>query len=191
MRLTIFNTPLLTTSLRIISSIGLKLIGWRAEGRDLSHSKFVLIAAPHTSNWDFPLMLMVVLKLRLHIFWMGKHTLFPFGLAWLMKYLGGIPVNRKKSQNVVSETIKLFENHGKLIVLIPPEGTRSKVKNWKTGFYRIARGANVPILLGHVDASKKIAKLDEFYFPSDDLEGDMKKIRAFYAGTKGLISANS
>lgn len=191
MRLTVFNTPFLTSGLRIISSIGLRLIGWRAEGRELPHSKFVLIAAPHTSNWDFPLMLMVVLKLRLQIFWMGKHTLFPFGFAWLMKYLGGIPINRKKSQNVVSETIKLFEHHNKLIVLIPPEGTRSKVKNWKSGFYRIARGANVPVLLGQVDGKRKIAKLDEFFFPSDDLEADMKKIRIFYADTKGLITANS
>lgn len=191
MRLTVFNTPFLTSGLRIISSIGLRLIGWRAEGRELPHSKFVLIAAPHTSNWDFPLMLMVVLKLRLQIFWMGKHTLFPFGFAWLMKYLGGIPINRKKSQNVVSETIKLFEHHNKLIVLIPPEGTRSKVKNWKSGFYRIARGANVPVLLGLVDSKRKIAKLDEFFFPSDDLEADMKKIRIFYADTKGLITANS
>lgn len=122
---------------------------------------------------------------------MGKHTLFPFGFAWLMKYLGGIPINRKKSQNVVSETIKLFEHHNKLIVLIPPEGTRSKVKNWKSGFYRIARGANVPVLLGLVDSKRKIAKLDEFFFPSDDLEADMKKIRIFYADTKGLITANS
>ena len=191
MRLTVFNTPFITAGLRVISSIGLRLIGWRAEGRDLPYSKFVLIAAPHTSNWDFPLMLMVVLKLRLQIFWMGKHTLFPFGLTWLMKYLGGIPINRKESQNVVNETIKLFGNHNKLIVLIPPEGTRSKVKNWKSGFYRIARGANVPVLLGLVDAKKKIAKLDEFFFTSDDLEADMQKIRTFYANTKGLITDNS
>ena len=122
---------------------------------------------------------------------MWKHTLFPFGFAWFMKYLGGIPINRSKSHNVVNETIKLFETHEKLIVLIPPEGTRSKVKHWKSGFYRIARGANVPVLLGHVDAEKKIAKLDEFFFPSDDLDADMKKIRAFYAAAKGLITANS
>jgi hypothetical protein len=122
---------------------------------------------------------------------MGKHTLFPFGFAWFMKYLGGIPINRSKSHNVVNETIKLFETHEKLIVLIPPEGTRSKVKHWKSGFYRIARGANVPVLLGHVDAEKKTAKLDEFFFPSDDLDADMKKIRAFYAAAKGLITANS
>ena len=191
MRLTVFNTPFLTGLLRIISSIGLRAIGWRAEGRDITHSKFVLIAAPHTSNWDFPLMLMVVLKLRLQVFWMGKHTLFPFGFAWLMKYLGGIPINRKKSHNVVNETIKLFKNHDKLIILIPPEGTRSKVKHWKSGFHRIARGADIPVLLGHVDAEKKIAKLDEFFFPSDDLDADMKKIRSFYAAAKGLITANS
>jgi 1-acyl-sn-glycerol-3-phosphate acyltransferase len=191
MRLTVFNTPFLTGFLRIISSIGLRTIGWHAQGRDITHSKFVLIAAPHTSNWDFPLMLMVILKLRLRVFWMGKHTLFPFGFAWFMKYLGGIPINRSKSHNVVNETIKLFETHEKLIVLIPPEGTRSKVKHWKSGFYRIARGANVPVLLGHVDAEKKIAKLDEFFFPSDDLDADMKKIRAFYAAAKGLITAKS
>ena len=82
MRLTVFNTPFLTGFLRIISSIGLRTIGWHAQGRDITHSKFVLIAAPHTSNWDFPLMLMVILKLRLRVFWMGKHTLFPFFLPF-------------------------------------------------------------------------------------------------------------
>ena len=191
MRTTVFSTPLLTPVLRGLALLILVLIGWSTRGEPLAHQRCVLIGAPHTSNWDFPLMLMVILKLRLRVFWMGKHTLFPFGFAWFMKYLGGIPINRSKSHNVVNETIKLFETHEKLIVLIPPEGTRSKVKHWKSGFYRIARGANVPVLLGHVDAEKKIAKLDEFFFPSDDLDADMKKIRAFYAAAKGLITANS
>ena len=106
MRTTVFSTPVLTPILRLLSRIILKLIGWSTRGEPLPHQRCVLIGAPHTSNWDFPLMLMVVLKLELRVFWMGKHTLFPFPIGWLMKWLGGIPINRSASHNMVNETIR-------------------------------------------------------------------------------------
>jgi len=190
-RTTIFSTPILTPILRVISIIILKIIGWNAKGEETTIKKFVLIGAPHTSNWDFPLMLMVVLKLKLSVFWMGKHTLFPFPFAGLMKWLGGIPINRSASHNVVRETVKHYKENKELIVLIPPEGTRRKVSNWKTGFYHIANLANVPILLGYVDAQNKEAGFVDFFYPTGNPEKDMNEIQKFYAPLKGLIAQNS
>ena len=191
MRTTIFSTPLITPLLRIISIGILKLIGWKARGKVLEHQRFVLIGAPHTSNWDFPLMLLIVLKLRLRVFWMGKHTLFPFPLGWLMKWLGGIPINRTASHNVVNETVRQYRENDELVVLIPPEGTRKKVSQWKTGFYHIANMAQVPILLGYVDAANKEAGIADFFTPTGDLEKDMLEIRRFYANKKGLNGENA
>jgi 1-acyl-sn-glycerol-3-phosphate acyltransferase len=191
MRTTIFSTPIITPILRFIALAVLKLSGWETIGTELEQKRFVVIGAPHTSNWDFPLMLSVVLKLRLEVFWMGKHTLFPFPFAWLMKWLGGIPINRDKSQNVVQETIYQYAEHEKLIILIPPEGTRTKVNIWKTGFYRIADNASVPILLGFVDADKKQAGIGGFFYPTGDIEKDMAEIRGFYSTKKGLNAKNS
>jgi len=171
--------------------VGLRLSGWRARGEELPRQRFVLIGAPHTSNWDFPLMLMVVLQLRLRVFWMGKHTLFPWGFGWLMKWLGGIPINRSASHNVVNETVRQYREHDELVVLIPPEGTRKKVERWKSGFYHIAHLAEVPILMGYVDASKKEAGFADFFQPTGDADADMVEIRAFYANKQGLNPENS
>lgn len=191
MRTTIFSTPLLTPILRGISIFILRVIGWKTRGTELAHQRFVLIGAPHTSNWDFPLMLMVVLKLKLRVFWMGKHTLFPFPFGGLMKWLGGVPINRSSSHNVVRETVRQFKDHEELVVLIPPEGTRSKVKEWKTGFYHIANMAKVPILMGYVDAEKKEAGFADFFHPTGDIDKDLEEIRNFYKPISGLISKNS
>jgi len=186
MRTTVFCTPLLTPLLRILSIIGLKLSGWRSRGHELERQRFVLIAAPHTSNWDFPLMLMVVLKLRLRVYWMGKNTLFPFPFGWFMKWLGGMPIDRSKASGVVEATVRLYREQAELIILIPPEGTRKKVTQWKSGFYHIANQARVPILMGYLDAEKKEAGFADFFTPSGDLDKDMAEIRAFYADKKGL-----
>ena len=191
MRTTIFSTPLLTPILRGISIFILRVIGWKTRGTELAHQRFVLIGAPHTSNWDFPLMLMVVLKLKLRVFWMGKHTLFPFPFGGLMKWLGGVPINRSSSHNVVRETVRQFKDHEELVVLIPPEGTRSKVKEWKTGFYHIANMAKVPILMGYVDAEKREAGFADFFHPTGDIDKDLEEIRNFYKPISGLISKNS
>ena len=191
MRTTVFSTPLLTPVLRWLSVAILALIGWKAVGRELKPQRFVLIGAPHTSNWDFPLMLMVVLKLRLRVFWMGKHTLFPFPFGGFMKWLGGIPIDRSAAHNVVQQTVEQYRQHPDLVVLVPPEGTRKKVERWKTGFYHIACQAEVPILMGYVDAQTREAGLADFFYPTGDLEADMAKIRAFYASKKGLNPENA
>jgi len=191
MRTTIFSTPLITPLLRLLAILILRLVGWTSIGSKVSVPKYVLIAAPHTSNWDFPLMLLVVLELRLQLFWMGKHTLFPFPFSGLMKWLGGIPINRAKSHNVVFDIVAQFKSNESFVVLVPPEGTRRRVSEWKTGFYHIANNAEVPILMGYVDAGKKEAGFADFFQPTGDLESDMKEIRSFYAQKKGLTAENS
>ena len=191
MRTTIFSTPLVTPLLRFLAILILRLIGWTSIGSKVSVPKYVLIGAPHTSNWDFPLMLLVVLELRLQLFWMGKHTLFPFPFSGLTKWLGGIPINRVKSHNTVHDIVGQFKSNDNFVVLVPPEGTRRKVSKWKTGFYHIANNAGVPILMGYLDAEKKEAGFANFFYPTGDLESDMKEIRSFYAQKKGLTAENS
>ena len=191
MRTTVFSTPLLTPFLRLLAMLLLKAMGWTAIGKEIHNPKLVLIGAPHTSNWDFPLMLLVVLKLRLKVFWMGKKELFRFPFGWLMRWLGGIPIDRSKSNNVVDQMTEEYARRSELVVLIPPEGTRSKVERWKTGFYHIASNAGVPILLGYVDAPKKEAGLADFFTPTGDVEKDMGEIQAFYADKGGLRPENA
>lgn len=191
MRTTIFSTPLITPLLRFLAILILRLIGWTSIGSKVSVPKYVLIGAPHTSNWDFPLMILVVLELRLQLFWMGKHTLFSFPFSGIMKWLGGIPINRTKSHNAVHDIVGQFKSNENFVVLVPPEGTRLKVKEWKTGFYHIANNAGVPILMGYVNAERKEAGFANFFYPTGDLESDMKEIRSFYEQKKGLTAENS
>lgn len=191
MRTTVFNTPLLTPLLRGISAGILTLMGWRAIGKPIEDQRFVLIGAPHTSNWDFPLMLMVVLKLQLKLHWMGKHSLFMFPFGGLMRWLGGIPIDRRSTHGIVDQVAAQYQQNPQLVVLVPPEGTRKKVANWKTGFYHIANNAGVPILMGYLDVSKKEAGLADFFYPTGDADADIQKIRAFYATKKGIKPENA
>ncbi len=191
MRMTVFSTPVITPILRWLSMLILKILGWKAVGIPLKNARFVLIGAPHTSNWDFPIMIMVVLQLRLKVHWMGKASLFPRPCAWLMKWLGGIPIDRSRSNNMVDHTVRQYQENQDLVVLVPPEGTRSKVNEWKTGFYHIARNSGVPVLMGYVDAATKEAGLTDFFYPTGDLDADMKAIRAFYADKRGINPENA
>ena len=190
-RKTICSYPWLLNLVRRVSGKILTLRGWQLPHGPATPAKYVLILAPHTSNWDFLLMLLVVLKLRLELYWMGKNSLFPFGIGWLMRWLGGISIDRAKSHNVVNETVRQYREHESLVILIPPEGTRSKVTTWKSGFYHIANMVEVPILLGYVDAANKEAGLVGFFTPTGDIEKDMQEIRTFYANKKGLRADNS
>ena len=132
MHLTIFETPIINTLARWISVAILRLLGWRIEGSAPTEQKYVLIAAPHTSNWDFPYTLMVCFALRLRVYWMGKASLFPPVLGHIMHWLGGIAVDRSRSGNLVQSTIDAFQESQRLTVIVPPEGTRGKVSHWKT-----------------------------------------------------------
>lgn len=163
----------------------LRLAGWRVEGTFPEGRKFVLIAAPHTTNWDLPLMLAVAMHFRVKLSWMGKASLVSGPFGGLMRWLGCIPIDRSKSNNVVEQMIEAFEAADDLVVAIPPEGTRSKVTRWKSGFYNIAAGAEVPILLGFLDFPNKRGGLGGVVRPSGDFEKDLAEIQAFYAPLQG------
>ena len=153
MHRTIFTTPGVNTVLRLLSRGFLRATGWTLAGSlPADQPKCVLIAAPHTSNWDLPYTLMVAFALRLDIHWMGKRQLFRGPLGLLMRWLGGIAVNREQASNLVAASAQaLREADGAVQLVVPPEGTRSKTRHWKTGFYWIAREAGVPIVMAYMD----------------------------------------
>lgn len=187
MHRTIFSTPVVNTLLRALSVTYLKLAGWQVQGvLPEQAQKSVLIAAPHTSNWDLPYTLMVAFVLRLNIYWMGKASIFRFPFGSLMRWLGGIAVDRSKTNNLVLASAQAIQAaDGALQLIVPPEGTRSKTRYWKTGFYHIAAAAQVPIVLAYMDYQRKISGLGPLFVPSGNLEADMLQIKAFYAPFKG------
>ncbi|MEY4345508.1 MAG: hypothetical protein RL032_1340 [Pseudomonadota bacterium] len=187
MHRTIFDTPVVNTVLRFLSVSYLKLTGWKVEGRlPQGCEKCVFIAAPHTSNWDLPYTLMVAFALRLNIYWMGKSQLFKPPFRGVMMWLGGIPVQREQTNNLVDASVQAVKSaDGPLQLVVPPEGTRSKARYWKTGFYYIALGAQVPILMAYMDYERKISGIGPMFSPTGDIEADMLTIKAFYAPFKG------
>jgi 1-acyl-sn-glycerol-3-phosphate acyltransferase len=187
MHRTIFTTPVVNTLLRGLSLAFLKLTGWKVEGSlPPDCPKCVLIAAPHTSNWDLPYTLMVGFALRLNLYWMGKESIFRPPLGGVMRWLGGISVDREKSTNLVAASVDaLRAADGRVQLTVPPEGTRSKTRYWKTGFYHIAQGAQVPIVMAYMDYSRKVSGLGPVFHPTGDIERDMETIKAFYAPFKG------
>lgn len=146
----------------------------------------VVIGAPHTSNWDFILTLLVGAQIELDFAWVGKHTLFrpPYGAV--MRALGGIPVDRDSRQNAVSQLADAIRAADQLALVIAPEGTRSRGEYWKSGFYYIAREAEVPLVLGYVDYQDREAGLGAVIDPVGPVDEVMETLRAFYAGKVGL-----
>ena len=187
MHRTIFDTPVVNTALRAGSRAFLKLKGWTVEGQlPPEAAKSVFIAAPHTSNWDLPYTLMVAFVLRLNICWMGKDSLFRWPFGPVMRWLGGIAVDRDKSSNLVAASAQaIVRADGPLQLVVPPEGTRGKTRQWKTGFYFIALQAKVPIVLAYMDYQRKVSGLGPLFTPTGDVEADMAVIKRFYAPIKG------
>ena len=149
-------------------------------------SKSVLIAAPHTSNWDLPYTLMVAFVLRLNVYWMGKSSIFKPPFRGVMMWLGGIPVDREKSSNLVTaSSAAIVQADSPLQLVVPPEGTRSGTRFWKTGFYYIAQGAGVPIVMAYLDYDKKTGGLGPVFETTGDIEADMASIKNFYKGVTG------
>jgi 1-acyl-sn-glycerol-3-phosphate acyltransferase len=171
--------------LKLLARWFLRLSGWEAEGGRPLERRFVLIAAPHTSNWDLPYMLALALIFDLKISWMGKHALFrpPFG--WLMRRFGGIPIVRHRRGNMVSQMARAFEESESLALVVPAEGTRAYVAHWKSGFYHIARTANVPIVLGYLDFARRRGGFGPALHPTGDIRRDMDEIRDFYSDKVG------
>ena len=183
--MSILSNPIICAIARPISKLCYAFTGWSVAGEVPRGIPFVAIVAPHTSNWDFPVGLAAAFQLRVDVRWLGKHTLFKPPFGGLMKWLGGYPVNRSAPQGITAQAVEMFEKETDLILAITPEGTRSKVTEWKTGFYRIAVAANVPVLMAYFDYPNKVVGLGPLFYPTGDMEKDMKEIQAFYQNFKG------
>jgi 1-acyl-sn-glycerol-3-phosphate acyltransferase len=167
---------------RTLGALFLRLFGWRVEGVLPAVSKAVVIAAPHTSNWDLPFMLAVAYVLGVRPSWLGKREIFRWPFASLMRRLGGLPVDRRGRHNVVQQVVAMYATLDRLYVVIPPSATRGRALHWKSGFYHIARGAGVPIMCTFLDYERKVGGVGPVFLPSDDLRADMDVIRGFYGG---------
>ena len=183
---TIFNTPILSGIFYVLARLFMRLFGWRVDGRLPDLPKFVLIGAPHTSNWDFVLFLGVIFTLRANVKFMGKAELFrpPFG--WFFYYCGGVPVDRKKSTGLVEQMVEACSKSERFILTIAPEGTRHHVTEWKRGFYHIATGAGIPIVMAKVDGKHKTVNIGQIFHPTQDIEADMKAITGVFEGVAGI-----
>ena len=160
----------------------LRLFGWKLEVVLPSQPKMVVIAAPHTSNWDFVFGLAAILALQIRLHWFGKHTIFRAPFRGVLIKLGGIPIDRGATGGVVHQTTLQFQQKPQLLIGLAPEGTRSLAPKWKSGFYQIANAAQVPILAAYLDYKNKVIGLGPLIQPSGDYNADLEKIQSFYRG---------
>lgn len=186
MKLTIFTTPIISPLLRLISNTLMWIAGWRVEGKLPDLPKYLIIGAPHTSNWDFLLFLGVIFRLKANVKYMGKAELFRSPLGWFFYWCGGIPVDRKKSTGLVEQMVEACNKSERFILTIAPEGTRHGVKEWKRGFYHIAKGAGIPLVMAKVDSKKKAMLVGDIYYLTGDIEVDMKAIQDRFKGLVGI-----
>lgn len=185
---TLFNTPVVSPFLRLVALFLMKVYGWKKDGTLPDIKKYVLVVAPHTSNWDLFFGIIIAFSYRLDVYYMAKHQLFRFPFGHIMKFLGGIRIDRSHAGNTVEQTIRKFNENERLVIAIPPEGTRSKGAGWKSGFYHIAHGAGVPILLAFIDYAKKAAGVSRLLYTTGDIQADMDIIRETYANVTGKFN---
>jgi len=176
---------------KIIALIVFWIMGWKTEMTDIETAKkSVMIAAPHTSNWDLVYMVGVFWKHKLKVKFFIKDSYTKGIHGGYFRWLGGIGINRKKSGNMIETAAKLFEKENEIIIIIPPEGTRKRVEKWKTGFYHIAKKANVPVSYGFLDYKEKIGGVGGYINLTDSFESDMKIIQTFYKTKIGKFPEN-
>jgi 1-acyl-sn-glycerol-3-phosphate acyltransferase len=168
----------------------LRVTGWKMDGGRPPADRYVVIAAPHTSNWDMPFMLAMAFVYDIPVRWMGKHAMFRAPFGRFFKALGGIPIVRNRPGGVVGQMVEHFENNESLVLMVPAEGTRSHVDYWKSGFYHIARGANVPVVLSYLDFGKKVGGIGPAIELTGDFRADMDTIREFYVDKEGFRPEN-
>jgi 1-acyl-sn-glycerol-3-phosphate acyltransferase len=166
---------------RWLGRITLALFGWQIVGQAPNLPKYVAIGAPHTSNWDFPIGMLLFIALGLRVSWMGKDSFVNGPLKRVWHWMGGVPINRRAAHGVVDQMIDAFNNRDKFVLGITPEGTRSKVAKWKSGFYHIAQGAGVPIFPIELDYKVKQIRLHPIVIPNGELAVDLPNIQAIYA----------
>jgi 1-acyl-sn-glycerol-3-phosphate acyltransferase len=157
-------------------------MGWRVEGEIPDIPKMVIIVAPHSSNWDFIVGVAAKLAMRLRVKFLGKDSLFSFPLGIVMRRLGGIPVDRSASNDVVTSIVAEFEKRRQMILAVAPEGTRRKVERWRSGFYHIARGAGVPIVPVTLNWGRRAVEIGGAFMPTGDGDADLLHLRQHFAG---------
>ncbi len=177
--------------MRWIALLIFRITGWSIKGEKPDFPRYVIVAAPHTSNWDFIYTLCLAFIYRINPVIMMKHTWFRWPLGYVFRWLGVIPINQSKSHNVVAQTIEHFDRSENLILVVAPAGTRKHARHWKTGFYYIATGAEVPIVLGFVDYRRKTGGFGLTIYPTGDFDADMTEIRKFYMNISGKYPSKS
>lgn len=158
---------------------------WRVVGNPPDAPKYIIIGAPHTSNWDGIFLIAMAWALRVPVRWLGKNSLFRPPYGWFMRWMGGISIDRSKSNNTVDLICERFAEEKVFVLAVPAEGTRRRREYWKSGFYHIASQAEVPILLSFLDYAKKEGGFGPSVTPSGDVSADMNEIREFYTGISG------
>ncbi|WP_022664136.1 lysophospholipid acyltransferase family protein [Desulfospira joergensenii] len=181
----LLSNPFLAPFFHWFARFCLGAVGWQTKGEIPDLKKYVLIAAPHSTNWDFVYFLLIIFKFRIPVRWMGKESMFIPPFKGLLKRLGGIPVNRTVQGNLVADMAQEFDRTDRMILTIAPSGTRQKVKRWKTGFYQIALQAKIPIVCGFIDYEKKQGGMGPVFFPTGNMESDLKAIQDFYKDKSG------
>jgi 1-acyl-sn-glycerol-3-phosphate acyltransferase len=170
---------------RVFGRFVLASLGWRIEGDIPNLPKFVIAVAPHTSNWDFVVGVAVMFALDLRIAFIGKHTLFRWPFAGMLRWIGGFPVDRSSPHGVVAESVAAFARIERRVLVIAPEGTRKRVERFRTGFLHIARGAGVPVLLAALDYGERCVRFGPLIEPGEDVEADRVRIEAHFASIRG------
>jgi len=170
---------------KLIARAFLRVTGWAPEGERPTAPRFVLIAAPHTSNWDLAYLLALAEVFDLRVSWMGKHQIFRWPFGGLFRALGGIPIRRTERADRVSEMAKEFADRDSFALVVPAEATRAWTPYWKSGFYHIARRAEVPIVMGVLDYRRRRGGFGPALRVTGDVKQDMDRIRAFYADKVG------
>ena len=173
--------PAYGPGLRLLARTCLQLSGWRDAGVRIDEPRFVVIAAPHTSNWDLPIMLLLAIDHDVPMHWLGKHTIFRGPFKTFFEALRGIPVDRRSPQDLVRQLAARFQDTPRLVIAIPPEGTRARRDHWKSGFYRVALAAGVPVVPGYLDYARREGGFGAPIHLTGDMERDMDRFRAFYA----------
>lgn len=187
---TIVDNPVIGRLAQWWSRVFLWFTGWKLEQPPPNLPKFVLILVPHTSNWDFAYGIAMVFSLRLRLHWMGKASLFKGIAGPIMRWFGGIPIDRGAAHNVAKQAIQRFADNDEFLLALAPEGTRSAVKEWKKGFYTIAKGAGVPVVCGFLDFKRKLGGFGPVVYPSENPEADFQIMYDFYSGVTGRIPSN-
>ena len=165
----------------MVKALPLRLVGWKFEGEKPAVKKCVVLAFPHTSNWDGLLLVALTKSIGLEMSWMIKDDWFKGPMATVLRGIETIPVDRKGAHNLVEQMVAEFAKHDSFTLVIPPEGTRRRSETWRSGFYHIARGANVAVVPGYLDYGRKRAGLGPPIDLTGDVKADMDRIRAFYA----------